>query len=47
MVLWMENINHNGSIRRKMIDKEISKKKTTVENGLRIERRGIERRLNI
>ena len=46
MVLWMENINHNRSVRGKMIDKNFQGE-SKVENRLRIERRGIEKRSSV
>ena len=46
MVLWVENINHNRSVRGKMIDKKFQGE-SKVENRLRTERRGIEKRLRV
>ena len=46
MVLWVENINCNRSVRIKMIDEKFQGE-SKVENRLRIERRGIEKRLRV
>ena len=46
MVLWVENINCNRSERVKRIDKKFQGEHK-VENRLRIERRGIEKRLRV
>ena len=45
MVLWVENINHNRSVRGKMIDENFQAE-SKIENRLRIEI-GIEKRLRV